>query len=155
MIILGVDPGLNGAFAILGDGALIEAADLPTMGEGARRRLDSGAWSDTLRLTRFDLAVVEQVGAMPGQGVSSMFRFGYAAGQIIGVIDALRIPVKWVSPASWKRSMNIGADKEKSRALAIETFPDLRDRFRRKADHGRAEAALIALWGARTQNGRA
>lgn len=76
-----------------------------------------------------------------------MFRFGYAAGQIVGVIDALSIPVIWVSPSVWKRSFMLGKDKEFSRVKAIEAFPDMRALFARKKDHGRAEAALIALWG--------
>ncbi|MFG1334004.1 hypothetical protein V5F41_22470 [Xanthobacter autotrophicus] len=149
MLILGIDPGLSGAFAFLDDGKLTHVADLPTMGEGARRMLDSGALADALKPLTFDFAVIEQVGAMPGQGVSSMFRFGHAVGQAVGVIHALGIPLKWASPGTWKRTMGLNSDKERARALAIETFPSLRAQFARKKDHGRAEAALMALWGAR------
>lgn len=149
MLILGIDPGLSGAYAIVDGGKLVHVADLPTMGEGARRMIDSGALADALKPMTFDLAVIEQVGAMPGQGVSSMFRFGHAVGQAVGVVHTLGIPLKWASPGTWKRAMGLGSDKERARALAIETFPSLRARFARKADHGRAEAALIALWGAR------
>lgn len=149
MLILGIDPGLSGAFAILDDGKLTHVADLPTMGEGASRMLDSGALADALKPLTFDLAVIERVGAMPGQGVSSMFRFGQAVGQAVGVIHTLGIPLKWASPGAWKRAMGLSSDKERARALAIETFPSLRAQFARKKDHGRAEAALMALWGAR------
>lgn len=151
MLILGIDPGLNGAFALLDDGRLVNVDDLPTMGVGAKRQLNGGALADALRSRGVGLAVVEQVGSMPGQGIASTFRFGLAVGQILGVLQGLDIPIIRAAPVSWKRSFNLGSDKEHSRATAINLFPAQRGRFARKLDHGRAEAALIALWGHRTR----
>lgn len=148
-ICIGIDPGLSGAWSVFQGDNLAVVEDFPVMGVGVRARLNTGALADSIRsLGVVSCAVIEVVGAMPGQGVSSTFKFGYAAGQVVGVIEALDIPVVWVAPAVWKRSYGLDRDKERARARAIETFPHLRDRFARKKDHGRAEAALIGLWGA-------
>lgn len=93
-------------------------------------------------------AIVELVGARPGQGVSSMFRFGASVGAVYGVLGALAIPYSQVTPGKWKRRLALGADKEEARALALRTFPAVADRFARKRDHGRAEAALLAYYAA-------
>jgi crossover junction endodeoxyribonuclease RuvC len=90
--------------------------------------------------------VVEQVASRPGQGVASMFRFGQSYGTILGVVGALEIPLRHVTPAAWKRALGlIGGDGEASRARAIETWPMHADLFDRKKDHNRASAALIGL----------
>lgn len=83
---------------------------------------------------------------MPKQGVSSSFKFGRSLGLVEGVCDGLGIPVQWVTPNRWKKAMRLGADKEASRQLAIRRWPEQAALFARKKDHGRAEAALIALW---------
>jgi crossover junction endodeoxyribonuclease RuvC len=146
--VLGVDPGLSGAYALVSPcGALVEVDDLPVLGSGPRAAVNSGQLADVLRRHEIGLAVIEFVHAMPKQGVSSTFRFGYAAGQIRGVIDALDIPLMWTTPAQWKRSVGVTADGETSRARAIETWPEMRAEFARKKDHNRAEAALIARFG--------
>lgn len=147
--LIAIDPGISGAWSHFQNGHLTAVEDLPVMGVGARARIDSGAFAAALncRLVEPRIAVIELVGAMPGQGVSSTFKFGYAAGQIIGVVEALSIPVVWVTPGAWKRSFGLDKDKERARARAIEAFPHLRSSFARKKDHGRAEAALIGLWG--------
>lgn len=147
MRVLGIDPGLSGAYAVLEYGALITAADFPIIGSGKRHRIDGGAFADALRpLLPVGYACIEQVGAMPKQGVSSTFKFGFSAGQILGVIEALEIPIMWVTPPRWKRDLRLSSDKEASRCRAIEWWPNERARFARKKDHQRAEAALIARW---------
>jgi hypothetical protein len=95
----------------------------------------------------YAFAVVEQVGARPGQGVSSMFRFGQGYGTILGIIGTLAIPVRHVSPAKWKRALGLNSDGETSRARAIETWPAQAELFARKCDHSRAEAALLGMYG--------
>ena len=90
--------------------------------------------------------MVEAVAAMPGQGVSSTFRFGQAVGAVAGVTAALGLPIQWVAPGVWKRSLRLSADKEQSRQRALELWPGFASRFARKADHNRAEAALIGLY---------
>jgi crossover junction endodeoxyribonuclease RuvC len=140
-----IDPDLSGAGAILDErGAMIEVFDLPTIGEGAQRRVDAANLADLIREhAPYAFAIVEQVGARPGQGVSSMFRFG----TILGLIGALAIPVRHVSPAKWKKALGLNSDGETSRARAIETSPAQAELFALKRDHNRAEAALLGLYG--------
>jgi crossover junction endodeoxyribonuclease RuvC len=85
---------------------------------------------------------------MPGQGVSSTFKFGVAYGVAQGVIASARIPVYFVSPGKWKRHFGLSADKEEARKRALHRWPGRAELFSRKKDHGRAEAALLALYGA-------
>lgn len=146
-MILGIDPGLSGAFALLDDGALSLVDDLPTMGTKTARQINGAQLAATLSPLPINVAVVELVGAMPGQGVSSMFRFGHAVGQVLGILQALKIPLVRVTPGVWKRSFGLGAEKDASRARAINLFPQHHASFARVKDDGRAEAALIALWG--------
>lgn len=153
-IILGVDPGLSGAAAFVNsDGKMLDCFDLPVAGEGKSARIDAANLANLIRAVAPARAVVELVGAMPGQGVSSMFRFGQATGVVAGVLGALGIPVEWVPPARWKKTMRLGSDKEGSRLRALETWPEHAKEFARKKDHGRAEAALIALFGVKGGGG--
>ena len=121
MTILAIDPGLEGAGAMLdAHGELIEVFDLPTIGEGAQRRVDAANLADLIREHgKYSFAIVEQVGARPGQGVSSMFRFGQSYGTVIGVVGTLAIPVRHVSPAKWKKALGLNNNGETSRARAI------------------------------------
>ena len=152
MNILGVDAGLSGGFAVLdGSGRILLVDDLPTIGEGTQRRIDAANLAGQLRSFLPAVAIVEQVHAMPGQGVSSMFRFGQAVGTVAGVIGALGCPLVWVTPQRWKKAMGCDATAERSRGLAIETWPENASLFSRKKDHNRAEAALIGLWSIRHQ----
>jgi crossover junction endodeoxyribonuclease RuvC len=96
-----------------------------------------------------ELAVIELVHAMPKQGVSSVWNFGVAFGMARGVISGAFIPTHLVSPTKWKKHFGLDSDKEKARALAISKWPECAH-FNRKKDHGRAEAALLALYGAQT-----
>jgi hypothetical protein len=143
------DPGLSGAGAVLDErGDILACFNLPTMGEGAGRRVDAANLADLIREhAPYAFAIVEQVSARPGQGVSSMFRFGQAYGTILGVIGALVIPVRHVSPAKWKRALGLNNEGETSRARAIETWPAQAELFVRKRDHSRAEAALLGWYG--------
>jgi crossover junction endodeoxyribonuclease RuvC len=152
MIIIGIDPGIIGAWAILDDlGAITTGGDLPVAGEGARRMVAAPLFSAVIQRYRPAIAVLERVGAMPRQGIASTFKFGRAVGVIEGVLGALACPVTYVAPAIWKKHFQLGNDKEQSRQRAIEIWPaEAADLFARKLDHGRAEAALIGLWGLRS-----
>ena len=125
MNVIAIDPGLNGAGAVSDEsGDFIACFDLPTIGEGAQRRVDAANLADLIREHGpYAFAIVEQVGARPGQGVSSMFRFGQAYGTILGVIGALAIPVRHVSPAKWKKALGLNSDGETSRARASRPGP--------------------------------
>lgn len=155
-ITLGIDPGATGAIAALADGAYYDVLDMPvTAGreENGRGHVDGGVLADWLReMSRrnpgaaFD-AVIEQVGARPGQGVTSMFRFGEAYGTVRGALGALGIAFRVVSPNLWKPRMGlVGPAKDSAREMAAHRFPAAATKLARKKDHGRAEALLIAKW---------
>lgn len=146
-MIVGFDPGLAGGIAFVSDdGALIDCRDLPVIGEGTQRRVDAATLTAIIRQHNPTKAIIEQVSAMPGNGVASMFRFGQSLGTIAGVCGALGLPVTWVSPSKWKREAGLDSTAERSRARAIETWPDHAALFARKKGHNRAEAALLARW---------
>jgi hypothetical protein len=153
--ILGVDPGLSGALGFYFPAApdRASAEDLPVAGN----EIDAITLARRIAQMKPDLAVVERVSARPGQGVSSTFGFGTAYGAVRGVLGALRVPMHLVAPGLWKRHYRLGADKEQARALALRLFPATAECFQRRKDHGRAEAALIARYGAEVllQGGRA
>ena len=94
------------------------------------------------------LAILEKVGAMPNQGVSSMFQFGRGVGMYEGVLAALQIPITYVTPQAWQKEMNVRGGKDGSRARAAELYPAYASLFAKKKDDGRADAALMAFWGA-------
>lgn len=153
-MILGIDPGLTGALALLDGDRCIDVIDMPisakTVGKGneVNAYLLGDILSDLKTESGGDLlASVEQVGPMPGQGVTSMFGFGRSAGVLDGVLAAMGIPVNKVSPARWKKAMGLsGRDKDVARTMAINTFPEMAHMLARKKDTGRAEAMLIAAY---------
>ena len=146
--ILGLDPGLSGAVAFFypSHPEAIGCYDMPIVD----RRVNGAALYDIIQQHRPDLAIIEAVHSMPGQGVSSSFNFGVSYGIAQGVVAAAKVPVVFVSPGKWKKYFGLSADKEQSRSMAINKWPDS-DHFRKKKDEGRAEAALMALYGAQTQ----
>jgi crossover junction endodeoxyribonuclease RuvC len=158
--ILGIDPGLSGGVAVyFVDIKRWLVIDLPTVGEGAQRRLNAPALRDWLGNPPPDHAFIESVQAMPsipdkfgirrGMGVASSFRFGRVTGAIEATVACCNIPITLVVPQSWKRFYGLrGSDKEASRALALRRFPTAASHLARKLDHGRAEAMLIAYFGA-------
>jgi crossover junction endodeoxyribonuclease RuvC len=150
-MILAIDPGLEGACAVVNaECDLIACFDLPVTGDGAQRRIDAATLADLIRQhTPYAFAIVEQASSRPGQGASSTFRYGRGYGTILGVIGALAIPVRHVTPAKWKRALGLDNEGETARARAIETWPHQADLFTRKKDHHRAEAALLGLYGLR------
>lgn len=149
---LGIDPGLTGALAFYfpAHAERIAAYDLPV----ADKEIDAGGLARIIDRFGPQAVIIERVSAMPGQGVSSTFKFGQAYGTVRGVVQALGVPVHLVSPTSWKRHFKLSADKEKARALAVRLWPSS-EHFERKKDHNRAEAALLARFGAETLIGGA
>lgn len=150
MIILGIDPGISGALAWLDGDELIATADMPitckAVGKG--NQTDANMLAYLIELRRPIRAVIEAVGPMPGQGVTSVFSFGRSAGVIEGVLAALEIPYSLVHPQRWKKRAGLlKADKGRSRTIAMATWPACAEVFHRVKDNGRAEAALIAKFG--------
>lgn len=152
MIKIGIDPGLSGAIVVLEDDLPTEWYRMPTMKTGSANRVNAAALAAIIRRTIFDdeetRAYVELVSSMPGQGVASMFSFGHSAGVIQGVLGAYRMPVKMVTPQAWKKRAGlIGKDKEASRTLAIQMWPNWRDLDKKGVGQAFADAAFIALYG--------
>jgi hypothetical protein len=145
--IMGADPGASGAVAFYFPSTpdRISVHDVPLMdGE-----IDGAALASLIAQLKPSLAMIERVNAMPKQGVSSTFNFGMAFGTLKGVVSALHIPTYLVTPGRWKKHFRLTADKEEARALAIRMWPSS-EHFRRKKDHGRAEAALLAKYATET-----
>ena len=151
---IGIDPGLTGAIAaVTADGALVWVEDMPVLAG----RVDSHELGDIFTCEAVTESVtnvtVEVVGTRPGQGAPGVLKMGTNYGIVLGVIGALCLPVEHVTPAVWKKAMGVTADKETSLRRARELWPTSADRFARKKDDGRAEAALIALYGMRRWRG--
>lgn len=149
--IIGCDPGLSGAVAFYfpDHPDLVAVEDTPVV-DGS---IDVATLASRIKQMSPDLAIIERVASMPGQGVSSTFKFGTSYGALLGVIGALGIPSTLVTPTKWKKHFALDADKEKARALALRMWPARSELFERKKDHGRAEAALLARFGAETWRG--
>lgn len=145
-IIMGIDPGLSGAvafyFPMVRDKVAVN--DMPLAGG----EINVSELARMIKVHRPTMAVLERVNAMPGQGVVSMFNFGRAYGDVRGVIGALDVPLHLVTPQKWKKHYGLTSNKDESRLRAIRMFPTVAERFNLKKHDGRAEAALLALYGA-------
>lgn len=147
--IVGIDPGAKGAIALI-EGETLQIVDMPTSKEGAKPkdRVDPAALALILRCFNPSHVWVERVGAMPGNGVSSMFNFGTAYGYARGIPVALGFPTTLIGPAQWKSAMRVPASKDAARARASQLLPKHASLWPLVKHDGRAEAALIALYGA-------
>ena len=158
MIIIGVDPGINGAISIIENKKILEVYDTPTMIDGKKNKRQinsaqvSNIFKERLNLNKDVIVIVEQVNAMPGQGVTSMFNFGQSFGVIKGICAALSLPIYFVRPTKWKKHFNlIKTNKDASRTKVIESYPEISSKLHRKKDSNRADAILIALYFDSTQ----
>ena len=151
MIVVGIDPGLSGAIAILENNKVLNIFDMPVMAEGKKnkRQLNSAQLvsiiKDCTKPESEIAVVVEQVNAMPGQGVTSMFNFGQTFGAIKGVCAALELPIFFVRPSKWKKHFElINSSKDSSRTKVIEMYPSLSSQLAKKKDVNKSDAILIA-----------
>ena len=152
MLIIGVDPGISGSICFFEDGKILEVIEMPVMTEGKKNKKQvNGAqiYNEFFkRITRKDdeiRVVIEQVSAMPGQGVTSMFNFGQSFGILKGICSAMQLPMFFVRPAKWKKYFNlINSQKDASRTRAIEIFPYFSSQLSKKKDSNKADAILIA-----------
>ena len=153
MLIIGIDPGISGAICFFDNGKILDVIEMPTMNEGKKnKRQVNGAQiyneiSKRMNKTHNDdvRVVVEQVSAMPGQGVTSMFNFGQSFGIIKGICSAMQLSLYFVRPAKWKKYFNlINSEKDASRTRAIEIFPYFSSQLSKKKDSNKADAILIA-----------
>ena len=153
MLIIGIDPGISGSICFFKDGKIIDVVEMPTMIEGKKnKRQVNGAqiYNEILkRISNIEKqnikVVIEQVSAMPGQGVTSMFNFGQSYGILKGMCSAMQLPMYFVRPAKWKKYFNlINSEKDASRTRAIEIFPYFSSQLSKKKDSNKADAILIA-----------
>jgi crossover junction endodeoxyribonuclease RuvC len=158
MIIIGIDPGISGAISIVENKKILEVYDTPTMIDGKKnkRQINSAQVTniikERIKIGKEVIVIVEQVNAMPGQGVTSMFNFGQSFGVIKGICAALSLPIYFVRPSQWKKHFNlIKTNKDASRTKVIEVYPEISSKLHRKKDSNRADAILIALYFANTQ----
>ena len=153
MIIIGIDPGLSGSICFFENGKILDVVEMPTMIEGKKNKKQvngSQIYNEILkRISHLDKSdvkvVIEQVSAMPGQGVTSMFNFGQSFGILKGICSAMQLPVYFVRPAKWKKYFNlINSEKDASRTRAIEIFPYFSSQLSKKKDSNKADAILIS-----------
>ena len=153
MMIIGIDPGISGSICFFKDGKIIDVIEMPTMTDGKKNKRQvngSQIYNElTKRIDSHDQentrVVIEQVSAMPGQGVTSMFNFGQSFGILKGICSAMQLPMFFVRPAKWKKYFNlINSEKDASRTKVIEIFPYFSSHLSKKKDSNKADAILIA-----------
>ena len=161
MLVIGIDPGISGSICFFQDGEIIDVVEMPTMTEGKKNKKQvNGAQiynEITKRVNKAEKVnvrvIIEQVSAMPGQGVTSMFNFGQSFGILKGICSAMQLPMFFVRPAKWKKHFNlINSEKDASRTRAIEIFPYFSPQLSRKKDSNKADAILIASFYYETHN---
>ena len=153
MLIIAIDPGISGSLCFFEEGKIIDIVEMPNMAAGKKnKRQVNGAQiynEISLRIKNFQKenikVVIEQVSAMPGQGVTSMFNFGQSFGVLKGICSAMQLPMYFVRPAKWKKYFNlINSEKDASRTKAIQIFPYISEKLSKKKDSNKADAILIA-----------
>ena len=153
MLVIGIDPGISGAICFFEDGQINEIIDMPVMADGKKNKRQINGpqvYNEVLkRINKFPkkdiIVVIEQVSAMPGQGVTSMFNFGQSFGVLKGICSAMQLSMYFVRPAKWKKYFGlIKTEKDASRTKVIEIFPYISSQLSRKKDSNKADAILIA-----------
>ena len=153
MIIIGIDPGISGSICFFEDGKVTDIVEMPNMAEGKKnKRQVNGAQiynEISSRIKNFNKedikVVIEQVSAMPGQGVTSMFNFGQSFGILKGICSAMQLSTYFIRPAKWKKYFNlINSEKDASRTKAIQIFPYISSKLSKKKDVNKADAILLA-----------
>ena len=153
MLIIGIDPGISGSICFFEDGKILEVIEMPTMTDGKKNKKQVNGVQIYNELSKRinktenqdTRVIIEQVSAMPGQGVTSMFNFGQSFGILKGVCAAMQLPMFFVRPAKWKKYFSlINSQKDASRTRAIEIFPYFSTQLSKKKDSNKADAILIA-----------
>ena len=155
MLIIGIDPGISGAISFFEEGYIKEVIEMPTMAEGKKNKKQINGpqiYNEiSKRISEIGkknvIVVIEQVSAMPGQGVTSMFNFGQSFGVLKGICSAMQLSMQFVRPTKWKKYFGlIKAEKDASRTKVIEIFPYISSELSRKKDSNKADAILIASY---------
>jgi len=155
MLVIGIDPGISGSICFFENGKILEVFEMPTMTDGKKNKRQvngSQIYNEILqRIKNKDKqnirVVIEQVSAMPGQGVTSMFNFGQSFGILKGICSAMQLPMYFVRPTKWKKYFGlINSEKDASRTKVIEMFPYFSSNLSKKKDSNKADAILIAYF---------
>jgi crossover junction endodeoxyribonuclease RuvC len=155
VLIIGIDPGISGSICFFEDGKILDVVEMPTMTEGKKNKRQvngSQVYNEiSKRIKQVDKkeikVIIEQVSAMPGQGVTSMFNFGQSYGILKGICSAMQLPMYFVRPAKWKKYYSlINSEKDASRTKAIEIFPYFSINLSKKKDSNKADAILLASY---------
>ena len=159
-VFIGIDPGIAGAVAAVdSSGRLLGAYHIPTLQtKGKRREINVGALRSILvEFTKGNTAyaALERVGARPGQGVVSMFRFGKACGLLEGLLLGLRVDYVTPVPRSWQKVMlrDVEGQTSKIRSVLAATRKWENLDLKLKKDHNKADAALLAEYARLTRGG--
>ena len=152
MLIIGIDPGISGSICFFKEGRIEDVIEMPVMTDGKKNKKQvNGAqiYNEISKRLNNDhqtiRVIIEQVSAMPGQGVTSMFNFGQSFGVLKGIFSAMQIPMDFVSPVKWKKFFNlINTNKDASRTKAIEIYPYFSSKLSKKKDANKADAILIS-----------
>ena len=153
MLIIGIDPGISGSICFFLNGEIKDVIDMPTMTEGKKNKKQVNGSQIFNEISKRIIGkdkkdvrvIIEQVSAMPGQGVTSMFNFGQSFGILKGICSAMQLSVYFVRPAKWKKYFNlINSEKDASRTKAIEIFPYFSVNLSKKKDCNKADAILLA-----------
>ena len=154
MFVIGIDPGITGAICFLNNGQVTDVIDMPNMTDGKKNKKQGNASQifneineriKNIKNSEKVYVVIEQVSAMPGQGVTSMFNFGQSFGVLKGICASMKLPMYLVRPTKWKKYFNlIKTEKEASRTKVIEIFPEISSKLSKKKDVNKADAILIA-----------
>ena len=153
MLIIGIDPGISGSICFFENGKILEVIEMPTMTDGKKIKKQvngSQIYNEiSKRIVKIDKneirVIIEQVSAMPGQGVTSMFNFGQSFGILKGICSGMQLSMYFVRPTRWKKYFNlINSEKDASRTKAIEIFPYFSSQLSKKKDANKADAILIS-----------
>ena len=153
MLIIGIDPGISGSICFFDNGKILDVLEMPTMIDGKKNKRQvngSQIYNEIIkRVNKIEKhnirVIIEQVSAMPGQGVTSMFNFGQSFGILKGICSAMQLPMYFVRPAKWKKYFGLlNSEKDASRTKAIEMFPYFSSQLSKKKDSNKADAILIA-----------
>ena len=153
MLVIGIDPGISGSICFFENGKILDVLEMPTMTDGKKNKRQvngSQIYNEiSKRITTIEKqsirVVIEQVSAMPGQGVTSMFNFGQSFGILKGICSAMQLSMYFIRPTKWKKYFGlINSEKDASRTKAIEMFPYFSSQLSKKKDSNKADAILIA-----------
>lgn len=151
MIICGIDPGVQPTLAFLFSDNAVEFAEETCVqvkrGRSVKREAEARLIAQAIRGWNPDLVIIEKVTPRPGEGISGSGSFMRARGVLEGVCAGLGLTYHLIEPSTWTRQMHVKKGDDGGRARALELMPHLAEELKRKKDHNRADALLLALWG--------